>query len=320
MRMVFQALCVGVVMGMLAVAGCDLAPYRESKAITAPASEAARPLAVETRNGGVTVTRANVPEVKIEAVVRAQSPERARDAKIKSEVNGAGELLVSVEFTEGARQGEGASFEITTPQVRSVRIETGNGPIWLKGTSGEARLATSNGRITVDDHDGPVRARTSNGEIHLDFVEGEIDARTSNGRVTVNDAAGPVRVQTSNGRVRVALTADNPGPVDASSSNGSMVLLVGPAFAGTLKLETSNGSMTVGTLIEEFIKSSKVGRRSATIEFKGAGADSKFSSSNGSIEVNRAPENTRGNSPQTPAGEPRQMKPTEPRSPSGNPV
>lgn len=302
------------VCSLLAACTWDLARFKDSKTITAPAM-ADHGLIVETRNGSVTVTRADVSEVMIAAEVRAQTEERAKAAKVRAERDASGTLIVGIDWPGGsAMGGEGATFDIRVPSARGVVIKTGNGRISLTGCAGPADLRTSNGTIIVDDHDGPVTAQSSNGEINLDFVEGAIDAQTSNGRITITDAAAAVKARTSNGRVRIALTNDNAGPVEAKSSNGTMTLMVGPAFAGELHASTSNGGVTIADGAVKGAKTIEKARASARIVFAASGGESTLRTSNGAITIDVAPADTRGNLPATTPA------PRAPAPPPGSPV
>lgn len=287
-----------------ATGGCvwDPAPFREAKAITAPAPAVNAPLVVETRNGNVSIERATISELKVSGEVRAQTQERARDAQVTVSNRADGAVVVSVLWPEGeARNGEGATLNVQVPTAwgnAGATVRTNNGAIRLAKLGGPADIRTSNGAVEVSDHDGTVTARSSNGSITLDFVEGAIDAETSNGRITVTDAAGPVRTATSNGRVRVVLTGDNAGPVDVRTSNGSVAVLVGPAFAGDLSVSTSNGGVTVDEALGANAKIVDKGRRSAKVRFGSEGspaAASTVKTSNGSVEIGPAPRDTRGN-------------------------
>ncbi len=242
----------------------------------------AKPLLVETVNGGVSITRKEGKQILIEARIAAQTRERLDRFRIRAERRKDGTLEISPLWPGGKRLSrESCSFEIQLPGARNVQVRTSNGRIFLEGMAGEARLQTSNGRIHVQGQKGPVWAKTSNGPIILEEIQGEVTARSSNGSLQVTGVTGPVKARTSNGRAVLLLSASNPGPFDLTTSNGSMEIQVSPSFSGIVDLETSNGRIEIeGKPQVRILESGKTHFRFALGEGKTL---SKAATSNGRI-------------------------------------
>jgi len=221
---------------------------------------------VKTANGHVYLTQqTDQSSVTVDAVFKLRTQERADAVDILAEYQPDGTLEVRVLWPDGSRMGnESCSFDITLPGAAGVTVRTSNGAIRLTGLSGTAILKTSNGRVNV-----------------LGF-SGDVIARSSNGRINIEGAVGSVDASTSNGRVIVELVDDATGPVTISSSNGSVELIAGSGFEGYVSASTSNGSIHVeGSGLDEL----KTSRRHASFHVGDSDAQSKISTSNGSVTI-----------------------------------
>lgn len=243
-------------------------------------------LAVETRNGALTVRATDREDVEIIAVLRMQSVERLDATTVEIGRDDAGRLEAKVAWPENGRlNNEGCSFTIAIPDATGVELHSANGRITIAGLSGAANLRTSNGRIEVESHQGDVTAHTSNGKIVLHQTEGAIDVSSSNGRLEIVGATGPVKAQTSNGSMNIGYTEDGSGPVDVRSSNGSVALTVGAGFKGELQANSSNGRVSVEAL--SGVKTLSSGKHHAHLQFDESESNSNVRTSNGSIRIRK---------------------------------
>jgi hypothetical protein len=259
------------------------AAFRETRTITSE-YRPGMPLRVDTRNGSIEVRRADVPEVRITARLRARTEDRLRGTRIVAGRETDGTLYVGVRWAYERRYGnEGCSFEILVPEASGLRLETSNAPIRVAGTSGTADLDTSNGEIVAEDHAGELQARTSNGPIRLRRVGGDVVARTSNGPIEVVEASGPVEADTSNARVVIRLDDAATGPIRAATSNGRIDLDVGAGFRGDLRIETSNGRIRVDP--DRGVRLLSMSRDAARIRIGEPGPLSTAVTSNGSVSI-----------------------------------
>lgn len=232
--------------------------------LTAPA-QADQPVKVRGANGSIAVRQGEGAEVRIKALVRADSAERAEQVQIRAVRDGGLLSVAAVWPNDKRKDGEGVSFELSIPAANGLDLGTSNGAIAVSGLS------------------GPLRADTSNGAISVKDFRGAIDADTSNGAVSILGATESVKADTSNGGIEITLDPANPGPVVADTSNGPITITIGPAFAGTLKADTSNSSITLPEGAQVVSKS----RNNATLQFGSGGEESVLDTSNGPIRIQR---------------------------------
>jgi len=241
-------------------------------------------LAVDSKNGAVTVRASDREDVEIIAVLRMQSLERLETTSIETVRDATGRLTVKVAWPEDGRlNNEGCSFTIAVPDANGVELSTANGRIQIAGLSGTADLRTSNGRIEIESHHGDVTGHTSNGRIMLRETDGAIDVSSSNGRLEIIGATKSVKAHTSNGSVNVDYTEEGTGPVTVRSSNGSVTLTLGAGFKGKLRADNSNGRLRVEELPE--VKTLSSGKHHVHLQFDESEARSKVATSNGSISI-----------------------------------
>lgn len=268
---------------------------QERATITRTANAAdAKSVAVENRNGRVTVTRdAAAKELTVAAEIRCagrtdeEAKQRADATTLDVSRDGAGLVRVRVKFApvpEGVTSwgNDAAQLDVRAPDLAGIEIVSSNGAIQVEGGfGGPARLRTSNGGIRVKGHTGPVQADTSNGAIEATGIGTPAQLETSNGSVDVQLAdgqVGNVEIRTSNGSVKLALPASWQGRAEATTSNGR-VSMDGGGRAQKVTAERNQGSMDVG----------EAGKASATVR-----------SSNGSVTVRAAPAPAAAPVPATP--------------------
>jgi DUF4097 and DUF4098 domain-containing protein YvlB len=242
--------------------------------------EAGASLELKNKNGGVTISQWDEPQVRVYAVKKAKRGGKLSKVRIDVELGKtvrvetvyltphprvsvdydvqvpAGLLVAAVESSNGA---------VRLEQVEGVsRIETSNGKLFLQHVSGENPLAkTRNAAIQIEDVTGDVEAKTSNGKVDIQRVAGNVDVETSNGMIRVSSVEGMVGGKTSNGKIVVkqiaglrelktsngkieadipAMLAEN---VAVKNSNGAIVLSLAPDVHAELDLKTSNGNITM---------------------------------------------------------------------------
>ncbi|HEX8877877.1 MAG TPA: DUF4097 family beta strand repeat-containing protein [Phycisphaerales bacterium] len=259
----------------------DSPQYSETRTVRVPLSPGGG-VDVRTRNGNVEVQGAAGTDAVVVATLRARTQQRLDEAKVVADAAG-GTLSVRVEWPDGRPQsGEGCSFKIDAPAPSGVHVDTSNGKIAIRDTSGLADLDTSNGSIRVINHAGEVQADSSNGGIDIRDTSGPVEAITSNGRIELMNVGGRAVAHTSNGSIIAHLAESSPGPVQLRSSNGSIDLALGAAFAGELRVSTSNGNVRLNS---PATVTNMVSGRSATLQFGSGGAASSVMTSNASVSI-----------------------------------
>jgi len=257
------------------LSGCVFAASKQSATTTASRSVAGvTMLQVENRNGAVTVsedaTAAGLEvraEIRCWAATQQEADDRAKAARLVTEVEPNGKGLVRVEFPEPKSSQDSATIEIRV------------------GALVDLDLRTTNGAITVSGFNCPLEARTSNGAVETSGHSGTSSIETSNGRIVVQSAGGPVDATTSNGRVEVVLAPGNASSVDASTSNGSIEIVADAAWIGTVTGNTSNGRVTLD-VPDGTGKSRRVSGTNAATTSVGQGDSTiKARTSNGTVTV-----------------------------------
>lgn len=272
-----------------AAGGCSMidVPLMEARRSFSAAHDPGGAIRVETKNGAVSIARAEVPEAHITAKIRAETQERLDAIGVVVERGADGTLVVrAVEPADGWRRREGVGFVIALPGADGVKVTTSNGAVTVEGLAGPADLTTSNGALKVNGHDGPVRARTSNGSIRIVGAD-DVALKTSNGSISAAQIRGAARAETSNGAVTLRLAPESSGPITVETSNGAVTLEVGETFAGTLSAATSRGRLSLPPG-EGHVRLVRVDPGSAELRFGDGGEGGEPSSvrtSNGSVTI-----------------------------------
>lgn len=292
MRCVFQLAVVATL--VLTISGCTWSSQQRAERVQVVSLERSTGGAVHinSRNGSVEIAAdPSVSSPQISATLYCtgetmeQAQQRVDQATVRAEFDASGALVIEPVFPgEKPQNGDGASFVIKVAAADGVVIDTSNGRVNVRGSSGELRIDTSNGSVTVNDHHGPAHIDTSNGRVEVNRVLGSVTIDTSNQTVTAMDVRSPVIIETSNGSITVALAEDQAGPISLDTSNGNIKARVGHAFVGTVTMDTSNGSVRVNDRAGR-VTSSTVQRSSGVVQIGTGGDASTLDSSNGSIEL-----------------------------------
>jgi len=213
-------------------------------------------LSLDNVNGTVHIHVWDRPEVKLDAVKRANSKERVDAVTI--EVNADPDRLVIHTKNPPERKwsffnfGDISSVDYTLTVPPSVRLD---------------KISDVNGRVDIDGVRGDVNASTVNGALKVEGLVADANLSTVNGSIhaayTNLDAARYVSLKTVNGRVDLELPSDANADVYADTLNGSINsqfpslpvnkhFPIGSNLKGTLgsggasiKIHTVNGSISV---------------------------------------------------------------------------
>jgi DUF4097 and DUF4098 domain-containing protein YvlB len=219
-------------------------------------------LSLSNINGAVKVQVWDRPEVKVDAVKRAHTAERLREAEIKVDATG-GRVRIETEYPQstlrwsdrdGQRHENPASVDYTLTVPRGVNID-------------EISLI--------------------NGDLDIAGVAGPVKASSINGRVTAAGLAGPVNLSVINGRLEATLDRlDESGTVSLSSVNGSLVVTLPSDANARVRANTVHGRITndfnLPVRVGEYVGRDLEGRIGQ------GGADVRVSNVNGSIQIRRA--------------------------------
>lgn len=223
-------------------------------------------------NGAVKVQAWDRAEVKVDAVKRAHTAERLREAQIKVEASG-NRVRIETEYPDSTlrwsdrdteRHENPASVEYTLTVPREVNID-------------EINLI--------------------NGDLSIAGVAGPVKASSINGRLTAAGLSGPVNLSVINGRLEATLDRLNEsGTANLQSVNGPLVVTLPSDVSATLRASTVHGGISndfnLPVRVGEYVGRNLEGRIGQ------GGADVRLNNVNGPIQIRRA-EDGRALSPVT---------------------
>lgn len=219
-----------------------------------PVAQASR-LKCKTHNGDITITRGSSSDsIHVKAVlkVRGYTQDEA-DANLQL-------LSVADELDEDTlriygdyprpdlnRMSPSFTYTMNVPEHLAVDLETHNGDVTSRGTTGATRIETHNGNIVATSGNKQTRVETHNGDIDLvirssEDLEGRVISH--NGDIDVElteDAHCWLEVFTHNGRIRTPRVIH-----DASIKRRSVRCRIGDGDTeGRLYIKTHNGDIGV---------------------------------------------------------------------------
>jgi hypothetical protein len=207
----------------------------------------------ESHNGAITVvgdTAATKVDLRVELSVRGHTQEEA-DANL-GQLDFTRDVLAGKLTLRGTcphelrqRMSPSFAFTLTTPPAVALRLQTHNGDIGAKGTTGAIDLETHNGSIRAAAANGLLIVRTHNGEVdltvdHAGPVNGSIESH--NGSVTVGfgeRASAALEASTHNGSIQTPKRLQ-----DATITRSSLRCRIGDG-QGKLVVTTHNGNVAI---------------------------------------------------------------------------
>jgi hypothetical protein len=176
-------------------------------------------------NGGVVIERGAGASYSITACIGAGG------SNVTEAQQGADAVRIAVEGgrvrvrNEGRARNWSVHLIVAAPERARIQVETSNGPIGIRGVSGQ------------------ITARSSNGPIGLHDVAGSITARAQNGPISVSGRGGDVDIQTDNGPIHVALTGTRwEGRLDARANNGPLRVELPSGYQSGVEVMSSDRS------------------------------------------------------------------------------
>lgn len=227
-------------------------------------------VAVDGRNGEVTVRPTNGKQVRVKTVKKAGSVfADLDDASVETTTEGGELRVVTRKSGDGSWLAGVPSVDVTVGLPSSVglgELRTENGTIDVRGVETDVTLVTENGSLEVRDVDGFVSAETENGSVTVRDVAGIDGVQTENGSVKADVPAirGVTTLESENGNVTAAVSPDVDAQVVATTEFGHLEFDL-PNFEATtrnrrrvegtlgdggpeLRFETENGSVSVSEL------------------------------------------------------------------------
>lgn len=134
-----------------------------------------------------------------------------------------------------------ANGEIHFDETARLRLQTSDGDVMVRRSSGHADILTANGEIRVREVDGSAVVRSGNGSIALGEVSGELRANTANGDITIDRALASVGAKTAAGDIVLREVVRSSVVIDTSS--GNLEIGIREGSAAWLDLHTSYGEV-----------------------------------------------------------------------------
>ncbi len=234
------------------VAACSFQSFSASKTVDymLPAADVQR-LACQSHNGAITVQGdAAATEIALHAEITARAPSQVEADALLHQLDVQRDVVAGCLTVagKGPQTGWTASsvfaFTITVPPHVAVELQSHNGDLQLRGTTGDAQLESHNGEITGDVAGSHVTAVSHNGGVRLLFggATREASIETHNGEVVVDLAPGQglqVEAATHNGSVRCDLPLEN-----ATRKQNQLAGRLGDG-KGLLRITTHNGDVVL---------------------------------------------------------------------------
>ena len=159
------------------------------------------------------------------------------------------------------------NYLVQVPAETDLVLETANGEVRARGTSGRIEATTTNGDVRVSDVKGSVVLSTTNGEVHVTDVTGEASAHTTNGSVVAEIRRVPARAT-----------------IDLETTNGNVEAYFDKDLKADLEAQTTNGRVSIGFPI---VRTGVMTSRTIRGTIQGGGAKISIATTNGNVEVRR---------------------------------
>ena len=247
-------------------------------------------LDISSQNGRITVEAWDRAEARIQITrtVRANSDSRAaelmKDLRADVTVTG-GRIEIESQYPKRAENV--GIWDVLGQRVTSLNIH------YYVQVPAETRLhlETSNGELQVRGTSGGLVGETVNGNVEVTSTSGPVDVTTTNGNVRLVGTRGAAQASTTNGAIEVEIRKLDPGAgVELSTTNGDLTAMLPAELKAQIEAETTNGRVSIGYPIEMVGKASS---KTVRGRIGGGGAVVSLTTTNGNIVVTRVGESRR---------------------------
>lgn len=163
-----------------------------------------------------------------------------------------------------------AVFLIHAPKDARIDLETKNGPIDVRGMTGNVKLRALNGPIAIRD------------------CGGNVDASTTNGPIAFSGDRGEVRLVAKNGPISVKLGAEswNGSLLEARTINGPLAISIPENFRSGMRLETAGNAPLSCNAAPCRNALTDASRNNRTLRMNGGSDTIRLSTENGPVAIN----------------------------------
>jgi len=247
-------------------------------------------LDINSQNGRITVEAWNRPEARIQITrtVRASSEGRAAELmkELRADVT-VGDGRIEIESIYPKRSESVGIWEVLGQRISSLNIH------YYVQVPAETRLhlETSNGELQIRGTSGELVGQTVNGSVEVASTSGSVDVSTTNGNIHLAGTHGAAQASTTNGAIEVEIRKLDPGAgVELSTTNGDLTAMLPAELKAQLVAVTTNGRVSIGYPIEMVGRASSKNVRG---RIGGGGAAVNLTTTNGNIVVRRIGESRR---------------------------
>jgi hypothetical protein len=225
--------------GEITITGWD----RDTIEVTARVEERPDPVRIRVRGdsrSAIISVPAEVRRFGGEVYLGVKLP---RYAEIESAETHNGDL--SVTDIDGAVSVSAAHGDILANRIGSLRVETRNGDVSVRGVKNSLVVRSLNGDVDTADIGGSVEIAATSGDINVQNVGANVRANSASGDIQVACAKNRVEVNTASGSLALSGIG---GDVDGTTASGSVI------FRGQIR---ANGRYTLKSLsgeVEMFIQ------------------------------------------------------------------
>ncbi|WP_309122039.1 DUF4097 family beta strand repeat-containing protein [Paenibacillus sp.] len=151
--------------------------------------------------GKISVRRAEASQIELRYTVtavgrnEASAKERAEDAAVEEKVE-AGRLTLTPSAESDAVT---IDYVLSIPDGTKLRVESEDGSIDIRGTTGDVEVTSVRGKADVVDVVGQVSAKAVNGHAYLADVRGNVDLSNEYGSATIESVEGAVTLGSRSG-------------------------------------------------------------------------------------------------------------------------
>lgn len=273
-----------VLSGLLVASSAQADEWNKSYTVTGRAH-----VSVNTNDGSVRVTTAEVKQVELHVYYEGYKPDR--DLQIESHQNGD-----SVELTARLRSGfnwgwggfhRSLRIEVHMPREADLQVGTGDGSVEAQSVSGNLDIHSGDGHILVEGARGTIRLRTGDGSIEGRDLDGSVEADSGDGHITLAGRFDALNIKTGDGSVEAHAM---PGSKLLSGWNlrtgdGSVDLTLPGDLQATIDASTNDGHISLGipVTVEGTFSTSQIHGK-----MNGGGQQLTIHTGDGSIRLNRS--------------------------------
>lgn len=245
-------------------------------------------VSVNTNDGAVRVTTADVKQVELHVYYSGYKPDR--DLQIESHQDGDA-VQLTARLRSNFNWGWGGMhkslrIEVHMPREADLQVNTGDGSVEAQSVSGNLDIHSGDGHILVEGARGQIRLRTGDGSIEGRDLDGSVEADSGDGHITLAGRFDALNVKTGDGSVEAHAAAGSKLQTawNLRTGDGSVDLTLPGDLQATIDASTNDGHISLGipVTVEGTFSTSQIHGK-----MNGGGQQLLIHTGDGSIRLNR---------------------------------